>query len=141
MANLGMEVTPESWQEDEELDEMSVELLDAEVGSAHPTTFPHPTTPSSYHTLILPHRLTIPRPPPAPTHTRHRPQGSLACRPDRLEPSNPRVALPTCAPSALQGETVTLRDSTDFDLVLGCQGLRVTERRRALGMRSISIEP
>ena len=31
LANLGMEVTPESWQEDEELDDMAVQLMDAKV--------------------------------------------------------------------------------------------------------------
>jgi hypothetical protein len=68
LANLGMEVTPESWQEDEELDDMAVQLMDAKGGG------------------------------------------------------------------------VSLKDTTDFDLVLGCESLRVTERRPALGMRSISIE-
>ena len=41
----------------------------------------------------------------------------------------------------MQGDAITLKDTTDFDLVLGCESIRVSERVRALGMRSISIEP
>ena len=43
-------------------------------------------------------------------------------------------------PLGMQGGGVALKDTTDFGLVLGSESLRVTERRPALGMRSISIE-
>ena len=74
LANLGMEVTPESWQEDEELDDMLVQLMDAKV-----------------------RRRIIPPPDP-----RSGPARSLALptRPYSTLPSPSRFALPTCAPSA-----------------------------------------
>ena len=113
LANLGMEVTPESWQEDEELDDMAVQLMDAKV-----------------------RRRTVPPQTPIAAHR------SLALPPDRiLTPPHPfPIRTADLRSLGMQGGGVSLKDTTDFDLVLGCESLRVTERRPALGMRSISIE-
>ena len=59
LANLGMEVTPEAWMEEEELDKMVVQILDARVRGC-------PGTPSACAIRTqLPHELTD------PPHTTH----------------------------------------------------------------------
>ena len=86
LANLGMEVTPESWQEDEELDDMAVQLMDAKVRRHIAPPRPHSGTARARS----PPTLSNPTPPHSEQRTRQ-----------------------------AQGDTLT--DTTDFDLVLGCE--------------------
>ena len=73
LANLGMEVTPESWQEDEELDDMAVQLMDAKVRR----------------------HIAPPRPHSGTARSRSRPTVS--------NPSPPLSRFRNCAPSACTG--------------------------------------